>query len=89
MRIDEERLKPYRKMTDAQRNIRSANDFTQEVLDYYMSGEKLQGIKLPFKEYDHRFRLKPEELTVLGGINGAGKSLLASQMLLNAGDQGY
>ena len=89
MKIDEERLRPYRKMTDAQRNIRSADDFTQEVLDYYMSGEKLKGIKLPFKAYDQRFRLKPEELTVLGGINGAGKSLLASQILLNAGDQGY
>ena len=91
MRIDEERLKPYRKMTDAQRNIRSAGDpeFTQQVLDYYMSGEKLMGIELPFSEYKTRFRLKPEELTVLGGINGAGKSLLASQMILHAGEQGY
>ena len=89
MKIDEERLKPYRKMTDAQRNIRSASDFTQEVLDYYMSGEKLKGIKLPFMSYDHRFRLKQEELTVLGGINGAGKSLLASQCLIYAAEQGY
>ena len=91
MRIDEDRLRPYRKMTDAQRNIRSAGDpeFTQQVLDYYMSGEKLMGIELPFSEYKTRFRLKPEELTVLGGINGAGKSLLASQMILHAGEQGY
>jgi len=91
MRIDEERLKPYRKMTDAQRNIRSAGDpeFTQQVLDHYMLGENLNGIELPFSEYKHRFRLKPEELTVLGGINGAGKSLLASQMILHAGEQGY
>ena len=91
MRIDEERLKPYRKMTDAQRNIRSAGDpeFTQQVLDHYMLGENLKGIELPFGAYKHRFRLKPEELTVLGGINGAGKSLLASQMILNAGEQGY
>ena len=91
MRIDEDRLRPYRKMTDAQRNIRSAGDpeFTQQVLDYYMSGEKLKGIELPFSEYKTRFRLKPEELTVLGGINGAGKSLLASQMILHAGEQGY
>ena len=91
MRIDEERLKPYRKMTDAQRNIRSAGDpeFTQQVLDHYMLGENLKGIEVPFNAYKHRFRLKPEELTVLGGINGAGKSLLASQMILNAGEQGY
>ena len=91
MRIDEERLKPYRKMTDAQRNIRSAGDpeFTQQVLDHYMLGENLKGIELPFSAYKNRFRLKPEELTVLGGINGAGKSLLASQMILNAGEQGY
>jgi len=91
MRIDEERLKPYRKMTDAQRNIRSAGDpeFTQQVLDHYMLGENLKGIEVPFSEYKHRFRLKPEELTVLGGINGAGKSLLASQMIIHAGEQGY
>jgi len=91
MRIDEERLKPYRKMTDAQRNIRSAGDpeFTQQVLDHYMLGENLKGIELPFDAYKHRFRLKPEELTVLGGINGSGKSLLASEMMLHAGIQGY
>jgi len=89
IQVKEDELKPYRKITDAQRKIRSAGDFTQEVMDYYMSGEKLQGIRLPFKEFDKKFRLKPDELTVLAGINGAGKSLLASQILLHAGDQGY
>ena len=89
MRIDEEKLKPFRKITDAQRRVRSASDFTKEVMDYYMSGEKLKGIKLPFQAYDKRFRLKPEELTVLGGINGSGKSLIASQILLHAANQGY
>lgn len=89
MRIDDEKLKPFRKITDAQRNVRSASEFTDQVMDYYMSGEKLKGIRLPFQAYDKRFRLKPEELTVLGGINGSGKSLIASQILLNAGNQGY
>ena len=89
IKVQEDELKPYRKLTDAQRKIRSASEFTDQVMDYYMSGEKLKGIKLPFRDFDKRFRLKPDEVTVLAGINGAGKSLLASQILLHAGDQGY
>ena len=89
MKISREELKPYRKLTDAQQNIRSASDFTDEVMDYYLSGEKLKGIKLPFKYFDTKFRLRPEEMTVLAGINGAGKSLLASQIMLSSMEQGY
>ena len=52
MKISKEELKPYRRLTDAQQNIRSASDFTDQVMDYYMSGERLTGIKLPFKYFD-------------------------------------
>ncbi len=88
MKISKEELKPYRRLTDAQQNIRSASDFTDQVMDYYMSGERLTGIKLPFRYFDNKFRLRPEEMTVLAGINGAGKSLLASQIMLSAMEQG-
>ena len=33
MKISKEELKPYRRLTDAQQNIRSASDFTDEVMD--------------------------------------------------------
>ena len=68
MKISKEELKPYRRLTDAQQNIRSASDFTDEVMDYYMSGERLTGIKLPFRYFDNKFRLRSEEMTVLAWI---------------------
>jgi len=82
-------LQKYSKITSAQRKIREASDFAQEVMDYYMSGEKMTGIKLPFAYFDKKFRLRPDETTVLAGINGAGKSLFASQIMLSAMNQGY
>jgi len=76
-------LEPYLKVEE-ERNILAANEFTKEVLDYYLGGERITGVKLPFPLLADRFRLRVGEVTLLGGINGSGKSLLASQFLLGA-----
>jgi len=89
MLIEREELKPYERITDAQRKIREGGDFIDEVLDRFLNGTHMTGIKLPFPLFDNVFRLREQEITVLGGINGAGKSLFASQIMLNAIDQGY
>ena len=70
------------------KQIRPATDFTVEVLDYFMHGESITGVKTPFSELDGKFRLRKEEVTLLGGVNGSGKSLLAGQCLLWAMHQG-
>jgi replicative DNA helicase len=88
MEITEKDLKKYENLTDVQRKIRPSNDFTQETFDYFNLDEHLSGVKLPFTEFDDLFRLRSEEITLLAGINGAGKSLFASQVLLSAMDQG-
>ena len=89
MLIEKEELKPYERITDAQRKIRGGGDFIQEVLDRFLNGTHMTGIKLPFPMFDSVFRLREQEITVLAGINGAGKSLFASQIILNAMNQGY
>jgi twinkle protein len=76
-------LAPYLRV-HADRQVRPANDFTQEVLDYYLCGERITGVYLPFTELENKFRLRAEETTLLAGINGSGKSLMASQFLLSA-----
>lgn len=74
---------------EADRKVRPATDFTKDVMDFYLSGEKISGIRLPWSILDSKFRLREEEITVLSGINGSGKSLLASQWILGAMSQGY
>ncbi len=76
-------LEPYLKVEE-ERSILSANEFTKDVLDYYLGGERITGVKLPFPHLADRFRLRVGEVTLLGGINGSGKSLFAGQLLLCA-----
>ena len=73
---------------ETDRKVRPATDFTKDVMDFYLSGEKISGVKLPWGILDNKFRLRKEEVTVLSGINGSGKSLLASQWILGAMEQG-
>jgi twinkle protein len=82
-----EDLAEYDKV-DAERKVRPATDFTEGVLDFFMHGDQISGRKLPFTILDNKFRFRKEEVTVLGGINGSGKSLLANQWMLKAMDDG-
>ena len=76
MEITREDLKKYENINSVSRHIRGAEDFTSEVMDYYMTGEKLKGIKLPHTQWDGKFRLRAGEISLLGGINGAGKEVV-------------
>ena len=89
MEITEKELKQYENVGSVERKVRPSNDFTSEVFDFFYNEEQLQGVKLPFKQFDNKFRMRGEEMTILAGINGAGKSLFASQCLLSAMDQGH
>ena len=74
--LDTETLRKYEKITDAERKVRSASDpeYLKEVMDYYLNGTKLNGIKLPDclggnSILKDKFRFAAGELTVLAGIN--------------------
>tara|TARA_R100001244_G_scaffold61085_2_gene51329 strand:- start:832 stop:1821 length:990 start_codon:yes stop_codon:yes gene_type:complete len=89
LEITKEDLKKYANINSVARNIRGAEDFTSEVMDYFLSGENMKGIELPFHALKNKFRLRSQELTVLSGINNSGKSLLASQFVNLACNAGY
>lgn len=89
MDITPQDIEQYSRITDAQRKVRGSSEFISDVLDRFLNGTNFSGIKLPFAEFDNLFRLREGELTVLAGINGAGKSMLASQIMLNAMEQDY
>ena len=67
-------LAPYLQV-EAEQSIRPAEDFTKEVMDYYVLGEDKTGYKMPWPILDEKFRLRTGECTLLGGVNSSGKSL--------------
>ena len=69
---------------ESEQSIRSADEFTKEVLDYYILGEEKQGIKLPWPKLENTFRLRNGECTIIAGINSSGKSLVVGQITLSA-----
>ena len=87
IQLYEDNLAPYLE-ADQSKSIKAANHFTKEVLDYYLVGDHVTGIQLPWGDHE-KFRLRNGECTILAGINSAGKSLLAGQIMLGAMDQGY
>lgn len=87
MQITEKELQKYDRLTSVERNIRPSVDFTQETFDFFQFGENLKGTELPLPQFKDKFVLRPQEITILAGINGAGKSLFASQILLYAMEQ--
>ena len=87
IQLYEDNLDPYLE-ADQSKSIKAANHFTKEVLDYYLVGDHVTGIQLPWGDHE-KFRLRNGECTILAGINSAGKSLLAGHIMLGAMDQGY
>jgi len=70
-------LEPYLAIEQA-RSIKPANEFTKEVLDYYLVGDQVKGVALPWGD-PSKFRLRDGECTIVGGINSSGKSLVCGQ----------
>ena len=87
MELGPDSLAPYLS-AEQSKSIKPVNSFTQEVLDYYLVGDHVTGIKIPFGD-PKKFRLRNGECTILAGINSAGKSLYAGQIMLGAIEQGY
>ena len=85
--ITSEMLAPYLQV-EVDRSVKSANEFTKDVLDHYILGDEIEGVMLPWGILDDKFRLRCGECTILAGINSSGKSLLAGQLMLGAMVQG-
>ena len=52
MEITEKELKQYDSVGSVERKVRPSNDFTSEVFDFFYNDEQLNGVKLPFHQFD-------------------------------------
>ena len=87
--ITTEELREYEGVGGVQRQVGAATEWTDEVLQYCMSGENLSGIKLPWPCLDTKFRLQEGSTSLMCGQSGSGKSMLAGQFALHAMEQGF
>ena len=87
--ITTEELREYEGIGGVQRQVGAAAEWTDEVLQYCMSGENLSGIKLPWPCLDTKFRLQEGSTSLMCGQSGSGKSMLAGQFALHAMEQGF
>lgn len=64
--------------------IRPASDWVQEVVDHFANPPTNIGTMLPWSKTQNNIRLRPGELSIWAGVNGHGKSMLLSQIMLDA-----
>ena len=85
--ITSDQLREYQRVTDVERQVGPATEWTDEVLTYCAYGENVAGGRLPWPCMDNKFRLQEGSTTVLCGQSGAGKSMLAGQIVLHQLEQ--
>lgn len=68
--------------------VRSAGSWFDPVVDRFANGYRLTGAKLPWLNVRDLLRVRPGEMTIWAGINGHGKTLLTSQVMLGLMLQG-
>lgn len=69
-------------------NVRAPSLYTDEVKALFRRDASDEGLRLPWKSTQQFVRVRPGEVTIWGGVNGHGKSLLLSQVELHLMVQG-
>jgi len=69
--------------TDAQHKVRPASAFADDVVAFYHSPTGSVGDRMPWQKTYDRIRFRPGEVTLWGGMNGHGKSLVLGQIGLS------
>jgi len=83
------------KLIDAARTLdpaelKSAGQFTDDVIrEFYPPEGAVTGIQPPWRKAEGKILFRPSEVTIVNGINGHGKSIFTSQIVLDACAQGY
>ena len=85
--ITTEELREFEGIGGVERQVGPATEWTDEVLQFCLTGENLSGVKLPWPCLDSKFRLQEGSTSLMCGQSGAGKSMLAGQFALHAMEQ--
>lgn len=78
----------YEQETDAEHKVRPALSYQQSVVDYFHSEQGDYSKQLPWPKTHGKLGFRPGEVTLWGGMNGHGKSLVLGQVCLGLIRQG-
>ena len=78
----------YERETDAQRKVRPAREWVQELIDRIGAETRERRITMPWQKTHNLVQFRPGEVTLWGGANGNGKSLVTGQVAVSLCAQG-
>lgn len=73
----------YMEETDTAHRVRSAGTYESQVIDYFHGPEGNRGASLPWPKCAGKIGFRPGEVTLWGGMNGHGKSLVIGQSVIH------
>jgi twinkle protein len=73
----------YMNETEARQNVRSASVYVQAIIDRARSPRREVQHYMPWGKTHRLIQFRPGEVTVWGGENGSGKSLVTGQVMLS------
>ena len=85
---DEIDFDEYMQETDAHQKVRPASEYVQELIDRLISPSKPKQAVMPWRKTHGLIQFRPGEVTLWGGANGNGKSLVTGQVGLSLCAQG-
>lgn len=85
---DEIDFASYEQETDAQQKVKPAGLWIQELMERIKSPVKAVQAVMPWRKTHGMVQFRPGEVTVWGGANGNGKSLVTGQIALSLCAQG-
>lgn len=85
---DEINFALYERETDAQQKVKAASMWVQELIDRMRMPVQSKRAVMPWRKTHSLVQFRPGEVTVWGGANGAGKSLVTGQIALSLCTQG-
>lgn len=81
--VDEIDFNFYMQETDAQAKVKPAGMWIQELIDRIKNPVKQPRALMPWRKTHAMVQFRPSEVTVWGGANGNGKSLVTGQIALS------
>jgi len=85
---DEVDFSLYERETEAQQQVKSAKLYVQQIIDRARSPKREVHHYMPWEKTHKLIQFRPGEVTVWGGENGSGKSLITGQVALSLCAQG-
>jgi twinkle protein len=81
LRDDEIDFAHYMQATDAEHRVRCASLYADDVIEYFHGSKTDTNPGMPWQKTHDLIRFRPHEVTVWGGYNGHGKSLVLGQIV--------